>query len=275
MGGSGAGLTEIIKEVQRLRQAGFREVHLIGQNVNSYRPKTDAGLEAYKGATLFSRLLRAVAATGMERVKFTTSFPRDFHADIVAALDEYENLCDWVHLPVQSGNDRVLRAMRRGYKTSDYLKRVEAIKNARRKLSLTSDFIVGFPGERPEEFEDTMRLAAQCQYDGLYIFKYSERPGTPAAQLADDVSEQEKTARFLALQRLQQGIQKKVYATYLGREVSVLVEGQSAKSALDMTGHSTCHKVVNFRGASHLAGQLVKVRISEPKANSLYGQLVG
>ena len=232
---------EIVGEVHKLRQDGFREVQLIGQNVNSYRPKTDAGLDSYKGATPFSRLLRAVAATGMERIKFTTSFPRDFHTDIVAALDEHENLCDWVHLPVQSGNDRVLRAMRRGYRVGDYLRRVGAIKNARRRLSLTSDIIVGFPGETSSEFEDTMSLVAQCQYDGLYIFKYSERPGTPAAGLADDVSEEEKRARFLALERLQREIQNRIYAGYVGREVSVLVEGESAKSAEDLTGHSTCH----------------------------------
>lgn len=266
---------EIIEEVLNLRQAGFREVQLIGQNVNSYRPRNDSGLEGFKGAAPFSRLLRAVAATGMERIKFTTSFPRDFHTDIVAALDEHENLCDWVHLPVQSGSDRILRAMRRGYKAGAYLERVEAIKKARRRLSLTSDIIVGFPGETAADFEQTMHLVEQCQYDGLYIFKYSERPGTPAADLTDDVSPQEKTARFLALERLQREIQNKIYAGYVGREVSVLVEGESAKSAWDLTGHSTCHKVVNFRGHTDLVGRVIRVRIQEAKANSLYGQRVG
>jgi tRNA-2-methylthio-N6-dimethylallyladenosine synthase len=265
---------DIIQEAQKLRQAGFRELHLIGQNVNSYRPKTDAGLEGFDGATQFSRLLRAVAATGMERIKFTTSFPRDFHRDIVAAIDEHENLCDWVHLPAQSGSDRVLRAMRRGYKVSAYLERVEAIKGARRRLSLTSDIIIGFPGETTADFEETMRLVKQCQYDGLYIFKYSERPGTPAASLPDNVSAREKTERFLALERLQREIQNKIYASYVGRAVSVLVEGESAKSAQDLTGHSTCHKVVNFRGEADLIGKVVSVRVREAKPNSLYGLLV-
>jgi tRNA-2-methylthio-N6-dimethylallyladenosine synthase len=265
---------EIIEEIEGLHREGFREVHLIGQNVNSYRPQTDAGLERFHGATPFSRLLRAVAATGMSRIKFTTSFPRDFHKDIVAALDENENLCDWVHLPVQSGSDRVLRSMRRGHKVSAYLERVEAIKGARRRLALTSDIIVGFPGETPADFEETMRLVERCQYDGLYIFKYSERPGTPAATLTDDVSESEKTARFLALERLQREQQNKIYAGYVGSVVSVLVEGESAKSALDMTGHSTCHKVVNFRGGSELKGQLVRVRIRQAKTNSLYGEVL-
>ncbi|MGB7924737.1 MAG: tRNA (N6-isopentenyl adenosine(37)-C2)-methylthiotransferase MiaB [Pyrinomonadaceae bacterium] len=265
---------DIIREVLRLREAGFREAHLIGQNVNSYRPHTEAGLEGFVGATQFSRLLRAVAATGMERIKFTTSFPRDFHTDIVAAMDEHENLCDWVHLPVQSGSDRVLRAMRRGHKVKAYMERVEAIKGARRRLALTSDIIVGFPGETAADFEETLRLVEHCQYDGLYIFKYSERPGTPAASLPDDVSPEEKTARFLALERLQREIQRKIYAGYVGREVKVLAEGESAKSAEDLTGHSTCHKVVNFRGEAHLTGNVVRVRVDEAKSNSLYGQVV-
>lgn len=266
---------EIVGEVQRLRAEGYREVQLIGQNVNSYRPKTLAGLEDFRGSTPFSRLLRAVAVTGMERIKFTTSFPRDFHTDIVEAMDEHWNLCDWVHLPVQSGSDRVLRAMRRGYKVADYLKRVEAIRKARRRLALTSDIIVGFPGETAEEFEETMRLVEQCQYDGLYIFKYSERQGTPAAALADDVSSEEKKARFLALERLQRANQTRIYEDYVGREVKVLVEGESAKSEQDMTGHSTCQKVVNFPGGAALLGSIVNVRITQAKTNSLYGEMTG
>lgn len=266
--------SDIIREVLRLRDEGYREVHLIGQNVNSYRPLATEGLEGFRGATPFSRLLRAVAATGMERIKFTTSFPRDFHTDIIAAIDEHENLCNWVHLPIQSGSDRVLRAMRRGHKAVDYLRRVEAVKSARRHIALTSDIIVGFPGETEEDFEATMRLVEACQYDGLYIFKYSLRPGTPAAKLPDNVSGEEKTARFLALEQLQRKIQKKIYANYVGREVCVLVEGESAKSVSDMTGHSTCHKVVNFEGTSDLAGKSVRIRVKEAKMNSLYGEMV-
>jgi tRNA-2-methylthio-N6-dimethylallyladenosine synthase len=210
----------------------------------------------------------------MQRIKFTTSFPRDFHADIVAAMDEHENLCDWVHLPVQSGSDRVLRAMRRGHTAADYLRRVESIKNARRRLSLTSDMIVGFPGETSEDFALTMRLVEQCQYDGLYIFKYSERKGTPAANFADDVSAEEKTARFLSLERLQRDIQNRIYASYKGLEVSVLVEGESARSEADMKGHTTCHKVVNFPGHAGLSGRILRVRVHQAKTNSLYGEVV-
>jgi tRNA-2-methylthio-N6-dimethylallyladenosine synthase len=265
---------EIVTEVNRLRILGYKEVHLIGQNVNSYRPKSQEGLERFSGATPFSRLLRAVAATGMERIKFTTSFPRDFHPDIVCALEEYPNLCDWIHLPVQSGSDRILKAMRRGHTSEDYLRRVDVIKQSKRRLSLTSDIIVGFPGESEADFENTLRLVRRCQYDGLFIFKYSKRAGTPAASLDDAIPEAEKTARFLALEGLQESLQVGVYADYVGRKISVLVERESARSSDDMTGHSTCHKVVNFRSRQTQPGEIVDVLISQAKPYSLYGELV-
>jgi tRNA-2-methylthio-N6-dimethylallyladenosine synthase len=266
--------SDIIAEIHELRRYGYREIHLIGQNVNSYRPKTEAGLEGCKGATPFCRLLRAVAATGMERIKFTTSFPRDFHPDIVAAIDEHENLCEWIHLPVQSGSDRILRAMRRGHTVADYFKRIDAVKKARRRMSITSDIIVGFPGETATDFNDTMRLVEEAGYHGLYLFKYSERRGTPAAKLRDDVSREEKSARFMELETTQRRLQEKVYESYLGRNLDVLVERMSSKSEHDMTGHSTCHKVVNFPADESLLGQVVKVRISAAKQNSLYGEVI-
>ena len=265
--------TEIVAEVLRLRSLGYKEVHLIGQNVNSYRPKSPEGLEGYAGATPFSRLLRAVANTGMERIKFTTSFPRDFHPDIVSALEEYPNLCDWVHLPAQSGSDRILKSMRRGHNAADYLRRVEGIKKSKRRLSLTSDIIVGFPGETEEDFAATMRLVQQCEYDALFIFKYSKRPGTPAATLDDAVSETEKTARFMALEELQTSLQNRIYNAYVGRKVSVLVERESARSSEDMAGHSTCHKVVNFKANQTRPGCIVDVLITKGNPNSLYGEL--
>ena len=265
---------DIVAEVHELRRHGYKEIHLIGQNVNSYRPKTEAGMESFKGATAFCRLLRAVAATGMERIKFTTSFPRDFHPDIVQAIDEHENLCNWIHLPVQSGSDRVLRAMRRGHTAGDYLKRIEAVRNARRAMSITSDIIVGFPGETEEDFAETVDLVARVGYDGLYIFKYSERKGTPAANSPDDVTRAEKSARFEKLENVQRQYQQQIYESYLGRELSVLVERESSKSPRDMTGHSTCHKVVNFPGDTSMLGNIVKVRITQAKQNSLYGEAV-
>ena len=263
--------TEVIAEVERLRGLGYKEIHLIGQNVNSYRPRSEAGLEGIRGATAFCRLLRAVAATGMQRIKFTTSFPRDFHPDIVSALEEFPNLCDWIHLPVQSGSDRILKAMRRGHNAADYMRRVESIKSSKRRLALTSDIIVGFPGETEEDFQDTIRLVEKCDYDALYIFKYSQRRDTPAAKLVDDVTDEQKKQRFLELEARHRALQKVIYTGYIGREVSVLVEGESSRSPHDMSGHSSCHKVVNFYGGASQPGDVVNVKITEAKSNSLYG----
>jgi len=265
--------SEIVNEVLRLKAAGYHEIHLIGQNVNSYRPRTGAGLELFSGATFFSRLLRAVAATGVSRVKFTTSFPRDFHSDIVTAMDEHENLCNWIHLPVQSGSDKILRLMKRGYNSADYLRRVEEIRSGRRRYSLTSDIIVGFPGENAEDFDLTVRLVEQCQYDSLYIFKYSVRRGAPAANLADDVSIREKKERFIIIENLQKKIQARIHNSYVGKTVSVLFEGKSARSGNDMTGHTTCNKVINIKDVSGLDGAVHNVVVTDAKANSLYGVL--
>jgi len=266
--------SEIIAEVTKLQQLGYKEVHLIGQNVNSYRPRMEAGLEGFSGATSFSRLLRAVAATGLPRIKFTTSFPRDFHPDIVAAIEENPNLCDWIHLPVQSGSDRILKLMRRGHNRSDYQQRIAHIKNSSRRLALTTDIIVGFPGETDDDFRQTMELVEECDYDSIYIFKYSKRSGTPASSFEDSVPEIEKTARFLELEKLHRKAQKKIYRDYVGRTLSVLVERESSRSENDLTGHSTCHKVVNFAGNRNLEGEIVDVQITEAKTNSLFGTLV-
>ena len=266
--------SEIIAEVKNLQALGYKEIHLIGQNVNSYRPRTEDGLEGFKGATPFCRLLRAVAATGMPRIKFTTSFPRDFHPDIVTAIEENKNLCDWIHLPVQSGSDRILKLMRRGHTRDDYWQRIERIKNSHRRLALTSDIIVGFPGETDEDFRQTLELVEQCEYDSLYIFKYSKRSGTPAANFVDDVSEQEKKARFLELEAAQRKHQDRIYRSYVGRTVQVLVEKQSSRSENDLSGHSTCNKVVNFAGDRSLEGEIVDVRVTTAKTNSLYGLLL-
>ena len=266
--------SEIVAETKRLRALGYKEIHLIGQNVNSYRPRVEDGLEGFSGATPFCRLLRAVAATGMPRIKFTTSFPRDFRPDIVSAIEENQNLCDWIHLPVQSGSDRILKLMRRGHKRSDYLERIQRIKNSSRRLALTSDIIVGFPGETDEDFQQTVELVRECEYDSLYIFKYSKRAGTPAASFHDNVPESEKKARFLELERTQRAAQEKIYRSYVGRTLSVLVERQSSRSDDDLTGHSTCHKVVNFRGQRGLEGAIVDLLVTAAKTNSLYGTLV-
>lgn len=264
---------EIVGQVHELRESGVREVHLIGQNVNSYRPESEKGLEGFAGKSAFSRLLRAVAATGIERVKFTTSFPRDFRQDIVDAIEDNENLCNWVHLPVQSGSNRVLKLMKRGHTIERYFEKIDRIKHSWRDISLTTDIIVGFPGETEADFLDTVKMVEYCGFDSAYIFKYSPRPGTPAFELADDVSPAEKTLRFLELEKVQKSIQAKRLQRYLETKVKVLVEGSSARTENGLTGHSTCHKVVNFRGPSELLGQVVEVRITDIKTNSLFGEV--
>ena len=165
--------------------------------------------------------------------------------------------------------------MRRGHKRSDYLERIERIKNSSRRLALTSDIIVGFPGETDEDFQQTVELVGECEYDGLYIFKYSKRAGTPAAEFHDNVPEAEKKARFLELERVHRAAQEKIYSSYVGRRLSVLAERKSSRSEDDLSGHSTCHKVVNFRGDASLEGEIVEVLVTAAKTNSLYGTLVG
>jgi len=266
--------SEVIRQVLELRRQGVKEIHLIGQNVNSYRPTDESGLEGFAGKTAFSRLLRAVAATGIERIKFNTSFPRDFHLDIVDAIEENENLCNWVHLPVQSGSDRVLKAMKRLHTVDRYKKIIDRIRSSNREITLTTDIIVGFPGETREDFQQTVELFEYCRYDSAYIFKYSPRFGTPAYKMEDDVSHAEKTARFLELEKVQKRLQSESLSRYNGRTLSVLAEKVSAKSADDLSGHSTCHRVVNFKGDISLLGNAVDVKITDVKVNSLYGEVV-
>ena len=227
------------------------------------------------GQITFAELLGRVASeSGIERIKYTTSYPRDFTRDIVKVMDEHPNLCEWVHLPAQSGSDRILRAMRRGYSRRDYLERIEWIKSARKDLSITGDIIVGFPGETDDDFRETLDLVAEVGYDSLYIFKYSPRPHTPAATYADSVSEETKTERFLKLDELQSGIQRERYQRLVGREVEVLVEGVSTRSDLDHKGHTRCQKVINFPKGNSSLGDIVRVKVEETRAHSLYGAII-
>lgn len=266
--------SEIIRQVLDLRSQGVKEIHLIGQNVNSYRPKTNSGLEKFEGSTAFSRLLRAVSATGIERLKFTTSFPRDFHPDIVKAIEENENLCNWVHLPVQSGSNKVLRDMRRGHTVENYKKRIDFIKSSKREIALTTDLIVGFPGETEDDFNKTLELYEYCEFDSAYIFKYSERPGTPAAELFDDVTHLQKKERFIELEKIQKAKTQKAFKKNIGKTLKVLAEKVQLKNSGQVSGHSTCQKVVNFKADSSILGEIVDVKIKESKVNTLFGELV-
>ncbi len=266
--------SEIVGQVRDLMLKGVREVHLIGQNVNSYRPLFEKGLEGFAGNSPFSRLLRAVAATGIERVKFTTSFPRDFNEDIVEAIETHENLCNWVHLPVQSGSDRILTAMKRGHTIGKYKRKIDRIRSSFRDIAITTDIIVGFPGEDEEDFAQTVELVEYCGFDSAYIFKYSPRPGTPAYELGDTVPQEDKTRRFLELERRQKASQQKRLQRYQDKALKVLVEGTASRTDGAMTGHSTCHKVVNFQGSADLLGSIVDVKVTEIKSNSLFGEVV-
>ena len=271
---------KILSEAQGLARQGFKEVHLLGQNVNSYglsgrfHGNNVASIDEKKDEVAFAKLLESIAkCSGIPRVKFTTSYPRDFDHQIVKVIDEHESLCEWIHLPVQSGSNRILRAMRRGYTREEYLEKIGFIKNGKKDFSITGDIIIGFPGETEDDFDQTMSLVAETEYDGLYIFKYSPRPNTPAAAYADSIPEEVKTERFLKLQELQRRIQKQRYSRYIGRTVEVLVEGESARSSDDCYGHTRSNKIVNFPGQKELIGKLVNVRIASVKPNSLYGYL--
>jgi tRNA-2-methylthio-N6-dimethylallyladenosine synthase len=274
----------IIEEAKALGDQGYLEIHLLGQNVNSYglsgryhgNPASATSAQEDGDEITFAKLLDRVAAeSGVPRIKYTTSYPRDFDEEIVRVMDERENLCEWIHLPAQAGSDRVLRAMRRGYTRREYIEKIGAIKGARREISITGDMIVGFPGETDDDFNETMSLVAEVEYDGLYIFKYSPRPRTPAAAYADSIPEETKTERFLRLQELQDRIQRRRYERYLGRTVEVLVEGTSSRSPSDYTGHTRCNKVVNFPIAAEALGKLVNVNINGVKSHSLYGEMAG
>jgi len=269
----------IVDEARSLGEQGYLEIHLLGQNVNSYGSSgryhgNPAAVESDEEITFAKLLGRVAAESSIPRIKFTTSYPRDFDEEIVRVIDEHENLCEWIHLPVQAGSDRVLRAMRRGYTRREYMEKIAAVKRSKKDIAITGDIIVGFPGETDDDFNETMSLVAEVEYDGLYIFKYSPRPRTPAATYTDSISEGVKTERFLRLQELQDRIQKQRYERYMGRIVEVLVEGMSSRSSSDYTGHTRCNKVVNFPIVNDVLGALALVKVTEVKSHSLYGEMV-
>ncbi len=270
----------IVNEARELAVKGYKEIHLLGQNVNSYGLSgryhgSHTNLDDVSPEITFVNLLERVAIeSSVPRIKYTTSYPRDFDEAIVKVMDEHDNLCEWVHLPAQSGSNRILRAMRRGYTKEEYLEKIGFIKNARKDISITGDIIVGFPGETDEDFNETLSLLAEVEYDGLYIFNYSPRPHTPAAAYSDSVPDEVKSERFQKLQELQQRIQTRRYSRYLGKTVEVLVEGESARSSNDCFGHTRCNKVINFPACNAVPGQLVNVQVTEVKQHSLYGHII-
>jgi tRNA-2-methylthio-N6-dimethylallyladenosine synthase len=260
----------VLAEARGLAERGYTEIQLLGQNVNSYRDPSPA---TWDFATL---LARVAEIPGMRRVRYTTSHPRDFVKPIVEAMDANPALCEHVHLPVQSGSDRVLQAMNRLYTRDEYMRRIDWLKSAKRPYSITTDIIVGFPGETEGDFEQTLELLDEVQYDSLFSFKYSPRPNTAALEFGDRVAEEEKQRRLIILQEKQRAIQMRRNAELIGTLEEVLVEGRH--QALDQwIGRTSSNRTLNFthaNGSESLVGKYVPVRVTRSGPNSLVGESV-
>jgi tRNA-2-methylthio-N6-dimethylallyladenosine synthase len=257
----------ILEEVRQLADLGYTEVQLLGQTVNSYADPSARRMR-------FSELLVAVAeVVGIRRVRFTTSHPRDFEKDIVEAIEAVPGICDHVHLPVQSGSTSVLRAMARTYSRDEYLEKIGLIHAAKRSISITTDLIVGFPGETEKDFEQTLSLLEVVQYDGAFSFKYSPRPNTPSLKMEDAIPEEEKSRRLAILMEKQREIQRVMNERLVGETFEVLVEGKSKRED-QWSGHTSANKVMNFTSPEHkLLGHYVQVRVKGASPNSLLGEM--
>src|ERR1700690_3023203 len=256
----------VLAETRRLADAGYSEIQLLGQTVNSYRDPSPRRLD-------FVGLLQAVAAVdGIRRVRFTTSHPNDFTREIVEAIDATPTLCDHIHLPVQSGSTRILREMRRTYTREQYLEKIAWIRSARRDFSLTTDVIVGFPGETEADFEESLTLLDAMQSDGVFAFKYSPRPNAPAQSMPDAIPEEKKSRRLEILQERQRQIQIARSEKYIGAEFEVFVDTHHA-ARNQWAGRSTSNRIINFSTSrENLLGQYVQVRITRSAPNSLIGE---
>lgn len=260
-------LADIVQEVASIAAQGVKEVTLLGQNVNSYgqtlRIKAD-----------FASLLRAIAAVaGIERIRFTTSHPKDLSPELIRCFEEVDILCEHIHLPVQSGSDRVLRDMNRRYTKAEYLQKVAALRAACPDISITSDVIVGFPGETDADFAETIDLLDKIRFDNLFSFKFSEREGTAAAKFDNKVSEPVKSSRLKSLQMLQEQHTLAKNRSMLGKILDVLVENRSKGSAGEVMGRTRTNKIVNFAGGSELVGRTLPVFITHAYQHSLHGEL--
>jgi len=257
---------DIVSEVRQLAASGAKEVTLLGQKGNSYGKTLGNGHN-------FALLLRAVGEVdGVERIRFTTSHPRDLSEDIIRCFAEVDKVCEHIHLPVQSGSDRILERMNRYYTREDYLAKVEKLREACPDISITSDMIVGFPGETEADFRATLDLMEKVRFDGLFSFKYSERPGTAAAQLDGKVPEEEKGLRLRELQALQERHTLQKNLACVGRKEAVLVEGYSKQNRREFTGRTRTNRIVNFGSRENCLGRTVSVRISAAYQHSLRGE---
>ena len=263
-------LNDVIAEISALAKQGVREINLLGQNVNAYRGEMADGEIAD-----FALLLHyVVAVNGIDRIRFTTSHPIEFSNNLIEAFAEIPQLVNHLHLPVQSGSDHILKMMKRGHTRADYLETIRKLRAVRPDISLSSDFIIGFPGESEQDFEDTMALVEEIGFDHSFSFIYSARPGTPAADLPDDVSLEVKKQRLERFQNRINAMATAISETMIGTVQTVLVEGPSKKNPLQMQGRTENNRVVNFIGHPRLTGQFVDVQIAEALPNSLRGRIV-
>ena len=257
---------EVLAEIDALVQRGTKEVILLGQNVNSYAKGTP-------GELTFPRLLAKIdAIPGLERIRFTTSHPKDLTKELIEAFGTLEHLCEHFHLPFQAGSDAVLKRMNRGYTREQYLTQIRSLRKVAPQISITADVMVGFPGEGDSDFDHTLELVREVEFDGLFSFKYSPRQGTRAAQWEDDVPPEVKQRRLAILQELQREITLNKNKKLEGTVKEVLVEGRSRNSPHMMMGRTGCNRIVNFAGGAALVGKLIMVKIGEGLQNSLRGE---
>ena len=263
---------DVIAEIAVLAEQGVKEVTLLGQNVNAWRGEINGADSAQRAD--FAELLRYVAEIdGIERIRYTTSHPREFTQRLIDAHAELEKLAAHVHLPVQSGSDRVLAAMKRGYTTLEYRSIVRRLRKARPGISLSSDLIVGFPGETAADFAATLKLVEETGFDASFSFLYSPRPGTPAAELADATPREEKLERLRRLQQLLERQARSISEAMVGSVQRILVEGPSKKNPRELAGRTANNRVVNFPGSPRLVGSFVNARVTEVRPHSLRGAL--
>lgn len=256
--------SDILSEVESLKEQGFKEIMLLGQNVNSYKGGGDA----------FARLLEKVSDTGIERIRFMTSHPKDLNPAVLEVMAKRDNICKCLHLPVQSGNNRVLESMNRRYTREKYLSIIEKARSLMPTLCVITDIIVGFPGETTEEFEDTLSLLKEVRYDSIFSFIFSPRKGTPAEKMEDVLTAEEKQANFERLLDVQNQISYEINQTYIGKTVRVLCEGESKTDPEKMAGRTEGGKIVNFTGSVNDIGTFLEIEIQKAKTWSLEGEIV-
>jgi tRNA-2-methylthio-N6-dimethylallyladenosine synthase len=266
-------LNDVLAEIEGLAARGVREVTLLGQNVNAYRGTMDEGDTRDETADLAFLIESVAVMPGIERIRYTTSHPREMNQRLIDAYREVPKLVSHLHLPVQSGSDRILAAMKRGYTVLEYKSLVRKLRAARPDLSLSSDFIIGFPGETAEDFEKTLRLAEELNFDSSFFFIYSPRPGTPAAEMADETPQELKVERLMRLQKMVEAQAYAISQAMVGSTQRVLVEGHARKDASELAGRTDNNRVVNFAGHERLVGRFIDLRIVAALPHSLRGEI--